>query len=128
LRLSRRLKVAVLIKDIVGGKERLFKSLLHPPPAKKRSRVKKWTANIIPIGLGEAHQYGWQVGKLPGQVMQSGPAALYKICVEEQVARRIAEQRQLGGNCQVYVGSAAKCPGDKTAVSRKITNRGIQLQ
>ena len=98
LRLCRRLKVAVLVKYIVSGKQRLFKGPLHPAITKKGGRVEERTAHLTRIGLGQAHQKRREIGKLFGQVAQDGPTALYKIGIEEQVAGRVAEQCQLGGD------------------------------
>ena len=53
---------------------------------------------------------------------------LYKIIVQEQIAGRVSQQGQLGGNSKVGTGCLPESRGDLHAVAPDVSHDGIDLQ
>jgi len=81
LSLSCRLKVAILVEDVVCGKQALLECPLHFSMPQQGGAVEERPAHRAGIGLGQAHQDRWQIPCLCSQAAQAGPATIYKIRV-----------------------------------------------
>jgi hypothetical protein len=60
--------------------------------------------------------------------MQDNPASLHKISIEEQIARWITQECQLGGDSQRGITSPVHGLSDEVAIAWQIAYSGIELQ
>ena len=70
LRAVKRLEVAVLVEDVVGGQERLAEALVDAPVAKQRGAVEQRPSLVGRIGLGQADQRGRIRRRVGGQLVE----------------------------------------------------------
>ena len=121
LRAVERLEVPVLVEDVVGRQERLAKALLDAPVADERRGVEERPAFVGRIRLGQADERRRRPTEVVrASVVERVPASLHEVRAEQQIARQVADQRQLRRDREIgaAVRGRARRLGDQPGVAR----------
>jgi hypothetical protein len=116
LRAVKRLEVAILVEDVVGGEQRLAEARIDAAAAQQRGAVEQRPPFVGRVRFRKADEHRRKAGGLAREIAEHVPAAADKVAVEQQIARQIADQRQLGRDRQRRVGLA----GDSERVQNKV--------
>src|SRR6266850_530329 len=130
LRPVKRLEVAVFVEDVVGRQQRLAEALLDAPSAEQCGAVEERPALIGWVALGKADENGRQIDGVPRERLERVPASGDEAVAQQQIARQIANQRQLRRGGEVDAGGRrlSKRLEDQTRIALQIADGGIQLQ
>ena len=130
LRAVERLEVAVLVKHVVGRQERLAEPLLGASASQQHGGVEERSAGVGRIRLGQTHEHGRLAGQLAGELADDVPAPRHEGRAEEQVARQIADERELGRDGQVGAQAAglAHRVRNHSSIAGEVADERIDLQ
>ena len=130
LRAVIRLEIAVFVEDVVGRQQRLAETVLDAAAAQQHRAVEERTPFIGRVRLGQTDQHRRKSGRVPREGVNRVPAAAHEARAEEQVARQVADQRELGRGGQIGVGGRGDLQRleNQSCVAGEIADRGVDLQ
>ncbi len=130
LRAVKRLEVPILVEDVVGRQERLAKTMFDAAAAEKRRGVEQRSSLVRRIRLGQSDERRRAVGERDGEPLEPFPASGDEIAGQQQIARQIADERQLrrDGEIGAPAPGLARRVGDQARVALEIADRRIDLQ
>ena len=91
----KRLEVAVFVEDVVGGEQRFAESEIDAAVAQQNRGVEERPSFVGCVGFRHADQHRRQRLRLARQAGEHVPAPPHEAGVQQQVARQVADQRQL---------------------------------
>ncbi len=128
----RREEVARLVEDVVGGQERLAADRCQPPSVEERHRVVDARRRGARRRLGEPEGDRDPAGPVrrPGELGQRPGGAVEELGEVEQVAGRVAAQRELGEDDQGRARRARLGRGvaDPPRVPVEVADGGVDLR
>ncbi len=130
LRSVERLEVPVFVEDIVGGQKGFPKPLIDGAAVGERRRVEQRPSLVGRIRLGQADQHRREVVELARELVQLIPAAPDEAGTQQQIARQVADERQLRRDGEVGAPRArlADGVGNQPRVAAQVADRRVDLQ
>ena len=130
LRAVKRLEVAILVEDVVGGQERLPEAQVDAAASQQRGTVEEGASLIRRIRFGEADEHRRQIAGVARERFESLPALPHEARAEEKVARQIPDQRELrcGGEIGAAIRGLPKGIENAASVTGKIADRRVHLE
>ena len=118
----KRLEVAVLVEHVVGRQQRLAEALLDAAAAQQRRAVEERPPFVGRVRFGQADEHRRQRRQLARERVERVPAAAHEAGAEQQIARQVADQRQLRRDREI--GAAAPPPARSASrISRALPAR-----
>ena len=126
--IGRRLEVAILVEHVVGRQQRLVANGGHLTALEDGGGVAGWPAGVGLVYGGVANDDGRPAAAL-GQAIERLPVLAEERRLGQQVARRVAAQRQLRQQDQRRTGlvGALPHPGDHVGVPVEVADGGVDL-
>ena len=126
-----RLEVAVLVEDVVGRQQRLAEALVDAAAAQRAPRVEERPSLVGRVRLGQADEHRRLARQLARERVRARPSCCAtKSCAEQQIARQIADERELRRDRQVGAARRrlADGVGDQPRVAGEVADGRVDLQ
>ena len=126
----KRLEVAILVEHVVGRQQRLAEELRDAPAVDERRAVEERPSFVGRIRLGNADEHRRHPDGIARQRLQHFAALADERGAEKEVARQIADERELRRHREIGAGVRrfAQRVHDQRPVALEIANRRVDLQ
>ena len=125
-----RLEVPVLVEDVVSRQQRFAEALIDAACAHERGAVVERPALVGRVRLGQTDENRRERFRVAREPLERLPALSDETRAEQQIARQVADERELGRDSEVGAGlrRPAQRVEDEPGVAGEVADRRVYLE